>query len=78
MNASKCAVPCGDCICNHCANSVECLEAREGEAKFACFTCDECRQYDRLGTDNWKSECAKYRITDSYAKRIRKKFMLIS
>ena len=30
----------GDCVCNHCANSVECFDNCTGEADFSCFTCD--------------------------------------
>ena len=36
------ATPCGGCVCNHCANNVDCMEAVMGEDKFACFNCDEC------------------------------------
>ena len=78
MNTSKCCIPCGDCICNHCANSVECFDNCTGEADFSCFTCDYCKQYDSLGTDNWKSECDKYKITESYAQREREKFKIIN
>lgn len=72
------AFPCGGCICNHCANSVECFDRCMGEADFGCFTCDECRWCDGKGTiDNWRSSCGSYKVTDAYNKRIRRKFKAV-
>lgn len=67
------AFPCGGCVCNHCANSVECWDNCTGEMKFACFTCDECKRYDGKGTDNWRAECRDYKVTDAYAGALRKR-----
>lgn len=72
------AFSCGGCICNHCANSVECFERCMGEADFGCFTCDECRRCDGKGTiDNWRYSCNSYKVTDDYAMRSRRKFKVI-
>lgn len=69
------AFPCGGCICNHCANSVECPDMCTGEMDYACFTCDECKWYDGKGTDNQRAECSDYKITEAYAKRKRFKVL---
>lgn len=61
------ACPCGGCICNHCANSTE----------FACFICDDCKWYDGKGTDNRRTECKNYKITEAYANAKRKKFKVL-
>lgn len=71
------ASPCGGCICSHCANSVECMDECTGEMEFGCFVCDECRNYDGKGTDNWKEQCRCYKITELYAKRVRSKFKAV-
>lgn len=68
------AIFCGGCICQHCANSVECSDNCTGEAYFGCFTCDDCKGWDGKGTDNWKHECRRYRITNVYAAAVRKRF----
>lgn len=68
------ASPCGGCICDHCANSAECVDNCTGEMEFNCFTCDECKWYDGKGTDNQRAECRDYKITEVYAKAKRKKF----
>ncbi len=68
---------CGGCVCNHCANSVECWDICTGEMNFPCFTCDECRRYDGKGTDNWRAECKDYKITEAYANDRRKKFKVL-
>ncbi len=65
---------CGGCICNHCANSVECSDRCTGEANFGCFTCDDCKGWDGEGTDNWKHKCLDYKVTVAYAKKVRKGF----
>jgi hypothetical protein len=69
---SNTVIPCGDCICNHCSNNVECYDNCTGEMIFPCFTCDECRCFDGRGRYNWRTECEKYRITEAYAKKMRK------
>lgn len=72
------AFPCGGCICNHCANSVECCDHCMEETDFACFSCDECRRYDEKGIlDNWRENCGQYKITNSHAKRTRKKLKVV-
>ncbi len=68
------AFPCGGCVCNHCANSAECWDNCTGEMNFPCFTCDECKRYDGKGADNWTAECKNYKITEAYAKALRKRF----
>lgn len=68
------ACPCGGCICNHCANSVECSDMCTGEMDSACFVCDECKWYNGKGADNRRAECRDYKITEAYAKVKRKKF----
>ena len=68
------ADPCGGCICNHCANSVECLDMCTGEMELTCFTCDECKWYDGKGNDNQRANCRNYKITEVYAKAKRKRF----
>ena len=70
--------PCGGCICNHCANSVECFERCKGEADFGCFTCDDCKWYDgKEIIDNWRHSCGSYKVTDTYAKTIRRGFKAV-
>ena len=79
MKRSDYAFPCGGCICNHCANSVETTDNCTGEAKEPCFVCDECRWYggDTKNPDKWKQECDEYIITEEQAKRNRKKFKIV-
>ncbi len=68
------AFPCGGCICNHCANSVECWDDCTGEMDFACFTCDECFYYDgQHGTKQHITECSNYKVTNKYAEYLRKR-----
>ncbi len=71
--------PCATCICNHCANNVECMDKTTGEAEFGCFTCDECRNYggEWCYDDNWKPECRDYKITEAYANTRRRKFKVL-
>lgn len=72
------AFPCGGCICNHCANSVECFDECTGEADFGCFSCDECSGWDgKEILDNWRERCDQYKVTNIYAKRIRRKFKTV-
>lgn len=72
------AASCGGCICNHCANSVECIDKCTGESEFGCFACDECINYDGKGTDNRRSRCSQYKVTELYAKRIRNNFKIFN
>lgn len=67
------ASPCGGCICNHCANSVECWDQCTGEMAFPCFVCDECIFYNGHGRDNRIDRCRDYRITNKYAEYLRAK-----
>lgn len=78
VDHSKYACPCGGCICGHCSNNVDCMDKCIGESDFGCFNCDDCRCYSGNGTYNWKSECDKYKITESYAQWKRKKFKIIN
>lgn len=71
------AYPCGGCICHHCANSVECVDQCAGEMNFGCFDCDECIEYDGKGVDRWKQVCNQFKITDSYAEKIRKELKVM-
>lgn len=36
-------IPCYDCICNHCANCVECADNCTGEMDEPCFVCEDCK-----------------------------------
>ncbi len=75
IDRSKYNCFCGGCICNHCANSVECYDRCTGESDFGCFNCDDCKGWDgKNGTDNWRYRCRNYKITEAYANVIRKKF----
>lgn len=75
---STAANPCGDCICNHCANSTECLDNCTGEMDDPCFVCEECKAYDGKGKYMWRCECIRYKITNSYAAtKRRKKFQVV-
>lgn len=67
------AFPCGGCICNHCANSVECWYDCNGEMESPCFTCDECINYDGYGRRQNRTDCSSYKITNKYAEYLRKK-----
>ena len=79
INREIFACPCGGCVCNHCVNNVDCMDTQVGEAKFGCFNCDECLNYNgNYGTDNWRSECMQYRVTDAQARRIRRKFKIVT
>lgn len=72
------AVPCGGCICNHCANSVECWDVRTGEMEFPCFTCDECCYYDGNGRSKKRAECGDYKVTDKHAEYLRKRVRMVT
>lgn len=77
------AYPCGGCICDHCANSVECSDICDGEMEFGCFDCDECKRYDAsvTGTDKYKTTCNSFKETGvhmrSYAEKKRRQFHVI-
>lgn len=72
------AFPCGGCVCNHCANSVECFDDCTSEADFGCFACDECRRYDEKGiVDNYRDICKQYKVTNAYADRMRRTFKTV-
>ncbi|MCM1225312.1 MAG: hypothetical protein NC548_63765 [Lachnospiraceae bacterium] len=64
--------PCGGCICNHCANSVECWDNCTGEMETPCFVCDECIYYDGQGKNQKREECRNYKVTNKYAEYLRK------
>lgn len=76
------AYPCGGCICDHCANNINCEDSVESpgiaekEADFACFNCDDCYNYHGTGkgADNWKPDCRNYKVTNVHAEYIRKRF----
>ena len=71
------ASPCGGCICNHCANSVECWDDCIGEMENPCFTCDECINYDEHGRQKKRTECSRFKITNKYAEYLRKRLELL-
>ena len=77
IDRSTYACPCGGCICEHCSNNVDCMDKCVGEANFGCFNCDDCYYYSGKGADNWKSACDKYKVTNQYAERVRKKFKIV-
>ena len=70
---------CSGCICEHCANSVECFDHGSGEMDEPCFTCDECIYYDGKsdGRVMWRDECPKYKVTEYYAGILRKKMKIV-
>ncbi len=69
---------CGGCICNHCANSVECIDNCIGEMVFSCFTCDECVHYDGHGNgrNQKRTDCRNYKVTNKYAEYLRKRIRI--
>ncbi len=73
------ASPCGGCICDHCANSVECWDDCAGEMGFPCFTCDECVHYDGHGNGRSQkmTECRDYKVTNKYAEYLRKRIRYV-
>lgn len=79
IDRNKYATPCGGCVCNHCANNVDCMDNVVGEADFPCFNCDECLNFngERGRTDNWKPNCNCYKISNAYVQRRRKQFKIV-
>lgn len=71
------AIPCAGCICNHCANNVECWDNCTGEMELSCYTCDECVYYDGKGKNRRKTECTYYKITEAHAKKLREKLKVV-
>ncbi len=71
---STAAMPCFDCICNHCANCTECWDNCTGEMDEPCYVCEDCRNYDGKGKDLWRCECDRYKITNMYVVKLRNKF----
>jgi hypothetical protein len=71
------AFPCGGCLCNHCANNVECMDQCAGEADCFCYICDECKFYDGKGKNMLKTECSRYKETDQRARYMRSKFKVV-
>ena len=80
MKRSNYVFPCVGCLCDHCANSVETIDNCTGEAKEACFVCDECRWYDgdTRYKDMWRQHCGAYIVTNEHAERLRRKLKLIT
>ena len=74
---STAVMPCFDCICNHCANCTECWDNCTGEMDEPCYVCEECKNYDGTGKDMWRCECDRYKITNQYAEKKRKKFRIV-
>ena len=70
---------CWGCICNRCANSVECFDHCPGEMDEPCFTCDECIYYDGKSDRRVmrRDECPKYKITEYYVSIFRKKMKIL-
>nr|DAV46709.1 MAG TPA: hypothetical protein [Caudoviricetes sp.] len=78
IDKSKYTTPCGCCVCNHCANNVDCFDHCTGEADRTCFNCDDCIWYNGdKGTDNWVGECRKYKVTSVYAERLRSRLKVL-
>lgn len=71
------ASPCGGCVCNHCANSVECWDCCTGEMEIPCFTCDECVYYGGQGKNQRREECRSYKVTNRYAEYLRKRIRTV-
>lgn len=72
------AFPCGGCLCDKCANNVECLKVEMGEQIEPCFNCDYCAYYDGKGSYNKKYKCEKFIITEHEARKARGKLKVIS
>lgn len=70
--------PCGGCICDKCANNVECLRVEIGEQIEPCFNCDYCVNYDGKGEYNKKYECSRFVITNHEAKKARERFKILA
>lgn len=77
VDRSKYATPCGGCICNHCANNVDCMDRVKNEMDFPCLNCDECLNYNGYGKDNWKPECNQYKITNVHVLHRRRQIKLV-
>lgn len=75
--ASTAIIPCYDCICNHCANNPECADNCTGEMDELCCACESCKHYDGSGVENWRYECSRYKITNQYAEKKRKRFQIM-
>lgn len=74
---SATAIPCYDCICNHCANSTECGDDSTGEMDEPCYVCEDCLYYEGRGKDMWRAECDCFKITNQYASKRRNKFKIV-
>ena len=77
IDRSRYAFPCGGCLCEHCANNVNCTDKYVGEMSFPCFNCDDCKNYNGYGRDNWDPECNQYKVTEAYAKYTRTRFICL-
>lgn len=75
MRRSDYAFPCGGCMCDKCANSVENIHSESGEAEEPCFNCDECRGYDgdMKKRDAYTDDCTRFRIDDYHAWKARER-----
>ncbi|RKI90460.1 hypothetical protein D7V94_13600 [Parablautia intestinalis] len=74
-------IRCANCLCQYCANNAEELwrKVEPAEMKEPCFNCDECQVYngDFCLTNQQKSECVKFIISDYGAKKNRKRMRII-
>lgn len=74
---STTAIPCYDCICNHCANSTECGDDNTEEMDEPCYVCEDCLYYEGRGKNMWRAECDCFKITNQYAAKRRNKFKIV-
>lgn len=68
------------CLCDSCANNVDNIHSRAGEADEPCFYCEEkCYLYahERGKYGLPKRECQKYKETEYHANIARKKFRIL-
>lgn len=70
---------CIGCICNTCANNEERYDKRPDEAKFFCYTCDECKHWDGdfRNKSRWKADCGQYKISEHEVERRRRKMKVV-
>lgn len=61
-------MPICNCICDRCANNVDCSYSRK-DSNLSCFNCEECFNYDLKNRNlNKKDECKHFVIANDYVK----------
>ncbi|MFQ7535918.1 MAG: hypothetical protein ACLRL6_00305 [Clostridium sp.] len=78
MKRSDYAFPCGGCMCNHCANSVETIDNCTGEAKNLAsyaMSADGMAEIRRIRINGNRND--EYIITEEQSKKKQKKFKIV-